>query len=107
MDHSIFYQPALPFPLRIVRTAQGLFRIYDIPDGRKVDVLRMTYPFFPLPRLDDVMEDVHTGKTFKVREFIVAREGGLNVLAGPYYFEAGGTVIDWWPVDEDDLGGEA
>jgi len=36
-----------------------------------------------------------TKRKFRVREFLVAREGGMNVLASPYYLEAGGTVIDW------------
>jgi len=102
MDRPILYQPALPFPLRIVRAARRLFRVYDIPDGRKADALRLTYPFVPLPALDDLMEDMHAGKTFKVRDFVVVREGGLNVLASPHYFEAGGTVFDWWPVEEED-----
>jgi hypothetical protein len=22
----------------------------------------------------------------------------MNILASPYYLEAGGTVIDWWPI---------
>ncbi len=44
------------------------------------------------------MKDIHAEKQFRVREFLVAREGGMNVLASPYYLEAGGTVIDWWPV---------
>jgi len=44
------------------------------------------------------MEDIHAEKRFRVREFLVAREGEMNVLASPYYLEAGGTVIDWVPV---------
>jgi len=43
------------------------------------------------------MEDIHAEKTFRVGEFIVTREGGMNVLASPYYLESGGTVIDWIP----------
>ena len=41
------------------------------------------------------MEDIHAEKEFRVRDFLVAREGEMNVLASPYYPEAGGTVIDW------------
>jgi hypothetical protein len=42
------------------------------------------------------MEDIHAEKQFRARrEFLVAREGEMNVLASPYYLEAGGTVIDW------------
>ncbi|MGB9005245.1 MAG: hypothetical protein WCB96_05940 [Candidatus Aminicenantales bacterium] len=43
------------------------------------------------------MEDIHAEKTFRVREFMVTREGRMNVLASPYYLESGGTVIDWIP----------
>jgi hypothetical protein len=42
-----------------------------------------------------VMEDIHAEKQFRAREFLVAREGEMNILASPYYLEAGGTVIDW------------
>jgi hypothetical protein len=65
----------LAFPIKVVPSATG-----------------------PVPSLDDVKEDIHTGKRFRVREFLVAREGETNVLASPFYLEAGGTVIDWWPV---------
>jgi hypothetical protein len=41
------------------------------------------------------MEDIHAEKQFRAREFLVAREGEMNILASPYYLEAGGTVIDW------------
>lgn len=42
------------------------------------------------------MEDIHAEKNFRVREFMVTREGRMNVLASPFYLESGGTVIDWW-----------
>ena len=41
------------------------------------------------------MIDIHAGKTFKVRDYIVTREGDGNFLVSPYYAEAGGTVLDW------------
>ncbi len=74
---SSFIDAPLPFPIKVVPSATGPVRVYEIPDDQKG------------------MEDIHTGKRFRVREFLVAREGETNVLASPYYLEAGGTVIDW------------
>lgn len=88
----------LPFPIKVVPSATGPVRIYEIPEDQKEAVLELLYIFRPVPSLDDIMEDIHTGKRFRVREFLVAREGESNVLASPYYLEAGGTVIDWWPI---------
>ncbi|MBC7350170.1 MAG: hypothetical protein H5U05_09380 [Candidatus Aminicenantes bacterium] len=95
---SFFYDALLPFPLKIVLSATGPVRVYEIPDDQKQAVLEKLYPFLPVPSLDDVMEDIHAEKKFKVREFLVVREGKMNVLASPYYLENGGTVIDWVPV---------
>ncbi len=90
-----FPDPILPFPIKTVPSRTGPIQIYEIPDNQKQAVLEQLYIFRPIPSLDDVMEDIHTGKRFRVREFLVAREGPMNVLASPYYPEAGGTVIDW------------
>jgi hypothetical protein len=100
MDRLMFIDPALPYPLRIVKTPQGLFRVYDIPEEKKGEVLVQLFPGMFPPGMEEEMEDIHSGKTFVVRDFIVTREGGMNVLASPFYFEAGGTVIDWWPLGE-------
>lgn len=91
-----FLDPPLPFPLKTVDSATGPVRVYEIPEEMKEEVLKRLYIFQPVPSLDDLMEDVHAEKTFRVREFLVAREGRTNVLASPYYLESGGTVIDWW-----------
>ena len=91
------YDDPLPFPLKILPSAGGGIRVYDIPDSAKEAVLRKLYIFQPVPSLDDEMEDIHAERRFRVRDFIVAREGEENVLASPYYPESGGTVIDWLP----------
>ncbi len=70
---------------------------YIIPAKVKDEVLNQLYPFDPVPSLDDEQLDLHSGKTFKVRDFRVTREGGHNFLVSPYYEEGGGTVIDWVP----------
>jgi len=94
----------LPFPLRTVLTKLGPVDVYEIPDNQKAAVLKELYLFRPLPGLEDVMEDIHAEKTFKVKDFMVTREGKMNVLASPYYLDHGGTVIDWVPADEDAIG---
>jgi len=94
----------LPFPLRRVQTKLGPVDVYEIPANQKAAVLKKLYPFLPLPGLDEIMEDIHAEKTFEVKEFMVTREGRMNVLASPYYLEHGGTVIDWVPADEDEIG---
>ncbi|HUU38694.1 MAG TPA: hypothetical protein VMW46_10905 [Candidatus Desulfaltia sp.] len=93
----------LPFPLRTVQTEFGPVDVYDIPEDQKPVVIKKLYPFQPLPGLEDVMEDIHAEKTFKVKDFMVTREERMNVLASPYYLEHGGTVIDWIPVYEDEI----
>ena len=90
--------PLLPFPIKVLPSATGPVRIYEIPDDKKEAVFEQLYIFRPAPSLDDIMEDIHAEERFRVREFLVAREAGMNVLASPFYLESGGTVIDWEPV---------
>lgn len=90
--------PPLPFPIKVVHSATGPVQVYDIPADQKEAILKQLYIFKPVPSLDDIMEDIHAEKRFRVGEFLVAREDGMNVLASPYYLESGGTVIDWLPV---------
>jgi hypothetical protein len=93
-----FADPILPFPLRPMNSRRGVIFVYEIPEERRADILEQLYPFRPLPDLEDLMEDIECGKRFKVKEFMVTREGVGNVLCSPYYLEIGGTVIDWWPI---------
>ncbi|MBQ6473802.1 MAG: hypothetical protein IJJ33_17580, partial [Victivallales bacterium] len=65
-------------------------------------VLETLYPFFDVPALDEERVDIHTGKSFKVRDYIVTREGNGNFLVTPFYAEAGGTVLDWVAPSSDD-----
>jgi len=92
-----FFEEKLPFPRRTVQSASGPIEIYEIPGKEKKAVLEKLFPFRPIPGMGRLMEDIHAEKTFRVREFLVAREGTMNVLASPYYPESGGTVIDWIP----------
>ena len=96
-------QEPLAYPTEDMRMANGcVVKKYIIPDADKGKVLNEVYPFAGCPRLDDVRIDIHTGKKFTVRDYIVTREGDLNVLVTPYYAEAGGTVLDWIECADDD-----
>ncbi len=97
----------LPFPTKPLIINGVEIEEYIIPEGKKRTVLEAMYPFIPLPSLDDIRLDIHSGKLFKVREFRVTREFNQNWLVSPYYEEGGGTVIDWVPPDDEDLADEA
>lgn len=96
LEKNPFFQPRLPFPTRKVAVEGGAIEVYIIPDDKKETVLKELYPFRPVPSLNKVVEDIHAEKKFKIKEFMVTREGSMNMLVSPYYFESGGTVIDWW-----------
>lgn len=92
-----YFDEELPYPRKRVKALWGEVEVYEIPEEEKKGVLEKLYPFRPIPSLGRLMEDIHSGKTFRVREFMVTREGRMNVLAAPFYLESGGTVIDWVP----------
>jgi hypothetical protein len=92
----------LPFPTKPLIINDTVVEEYVIPEEQKEPVLEALYPFVPIPSMDEERLDLHSGKKFKIREFRVTREGGMNCLVSPYYEEGGGTVIDWFPPDEDD-----
>ncbi len=89
--------PVLPYATKPLVINGVEIREYIIPAEFKAEVLNKLYPFDPVPSLDDEQLDLHSGKTFKVRDFRVTREGSHNFLVSPYYEEGGGTVIDWVP----------
>ena len=95
-------EPRLSFPTRKVPAGRDTIEEYLIPEADKGAVLKQLYPFKPLPSLDDVMYDLHAEKKFTVKDFRVTRESGMNMLVSPFYFESGGTVIDWVPPDWED-----
>lgn len=100
MDETLFnLEPRLSFPILTAPAAWGGMEEYDIPMNQKAAVLKKLYPFDPVPKMDDVMFDLHAEKTFRVSDFRVVRDGGMNMLVSPYYPESGGTVIDWMPED--------
>lgn len=94
--------PPLPFPLQSrITDDRGcpLSEEYDIPLNAKKKVLQAMYLFEDCPKLNDILCDLHAGKKFTVADFKVVRESGKNYLVSPYYYESGGTVIDWVPAE--------
>ena len=75
---------------------------YIIPLNAKKRVLELLYPFEGIPALDQRLFDLHEGKQFVVADFKVVWEHETNFLVSPYYYESGGTVIDWMPPEEDE-----
>ena len=91
-------QERLDYPTEPLEMANGCeVEKYIIPNEDRQKVLDALYPFTEVPSLDTVLLDLHTSKTFKVRDYIVTRQGDGNFLVTPYYAEAGGTVLDWVP----------
>lgn len=97
VDFAEIGEPRLPFPTRPLKVHGGTVEEYVIPAEKKGEVLKQLYPFEGVPSLDEEKFDLHEGKLFKVRDFRVTREHGMNFLVGPYYPKSGGSVIDWMP----------
>ena len=89
-------QKRLDYPTETLEMANGCkVERYLIPKADRAKVLNDLYPFADAPALDDELIDIHTERRFRVRDYIVTREGDGNFLVSPYYAEAGGTVLDW------------
>ena len=91
--------PRLSFPTRTIGTGTAAIEEYIIPEEEKDRVLEDMYPFEPVPKLTDMMFDLHEEKPFQVREFRVVRGKSMDYLVSPYFFNSGGTVVDWMPPD--------
>ena len=108
MDDEMPIEEKLPYPTRPLVFPDGAsVEEFMIPDEDKEIVLAQLYPFSPIPKLTDVVYDLHADKTFVVKDFRVTWEHGMNYLVSPYYPDSGGTVIDWmdknaWVDDEFD-----
>ena len=92
--------PRLDYPSReAVKDGGKTVEVYDIPEGDREAVLQDLYIFEPCPRLDDTLFDLHEGRAFRVRDFLVVREDDSNFAVSPYYLHSGGTILDWIPLD--------
>ena len=91
-------RPELPYPLKDVECADGTVqKVYEIPDADKAKVLTDLCPLLDVPGIYDEMFDLHEGRLFQVRDFLVIRWGGGNLLASPYFPRSGGMLVDWIP----------
>ena len=108
MDDETPIEERLSYPTQPMYFPNGRWvEEFIIPEEDKEIVLEQLYPFSPIPKLTDVLYDLHADKTFVVKDFRVTWEHGMNYLVSPYYPESGGTVIDWmdensWVDDQDD-----
>jgi hypothetical protein len=91
--------PRLSYPTRTIGSGAAAIEEYVIPPEEKARVLEDLYPFEPVPKLLDVMFDLHEEKPFQVREYRVIRGKSMDYLVSPYFFNSGGTVMDWMPPD--------
>ena len=91
--------PRLSYPTRPVPAGAEMIEEYIIPEEEKAQVLNGLYPFDPVPALTEMMYDLHEEKQFRVGDFRVLRGAAMDMLVSPYYFNSGGTVIDWMPQD--------
>jgi len=91
--------PRLTLPTKTMGTGRGAVEEYIIPEEERARVLDFLYPFDPVPKLTDIMFDLHHEATFEVRGFRVIRGDDMDWLVSPYFFETGGTVVDWMPPD--------
>ncbi len=91
--------PRLSYPTRPVRAGAEMIEEYIIPDEEKARVLDGLYPFDPVPALTEMMYDLHEEKAFRVGDFRVICGTAMDMLVSPFFFNSGGTVIDWMPRD--------
>mgnify|MGYP006993850752 CR=1 FL=1 len=75
-------------------------KVYEIPDADKAKVLSDLCPLQDVPGIYDEMFDLHEGKLFQVRDFLVVRWGGGNLLASPYFPRSGEMLVDWPPLEK-------
>jgi hypothetical protein len=95
----------LSFPREVKKTdkrGRPTSEEYIIPMNAKKKVLEMLYPFKGVPDLNEMRYDLHEGRKFRIVDFKVVREDEMNYLVSPYYYESGGSVIDWMPAHFDD-----
>jgi hypothetical protein len=107
MDENSPIDEKLPYQTRPLFFSNGAsVDEFIIPDEDRELILEQLYPFSHIPKLTDVVYDLHADKTFVFKDFRVTWEHGMNYLVSPYYPESGGTVIDWvdedWANEEDD-----
>ena len=67
---------------------------YIIPDDQKEEVFKKIWAFEGMPKMDDVLLDIHAEEFVKLKECFVIRWNKRNIIVSPHYFSTGGTLID-------------
>lgn len=89
-------QPKLPYDLEDWIGSDGVtYQKYVIPDDKRQEVLDNTFPFTPVPKIDETMIDLHTEKDFIVKDYAIIRYANRNIVVSPYFNEKGGMSVDW------------
>ena len=83
--------------LKYPTTKVAGLEVYVIPPEEKYNVLKAAYWGEPVPRATDILEDIHTGREFMVKDLLVVKNGNLVELETPFFWEGGGSIIDWVP----------
>ena len=96
MDMIEIHETPLPYPTDKLRNSKGEeYEAYQIPMVDKAKILQEYYPFTPVPKMEEILLDIHENKIFTVKEFLIIREKGRNYLVSPFYPHSYGTVLDW------------
>ena len=89
-------QPKLPYDLEDWIGSDGIiYQKYVIPDDKRQEVLDNTFPFMPVPKIDEARTDLHTEKDFIVKDYAIIRYAYRNIVVSPYFNENGGMSVDW------------
>jgi hypothetical protein len=89
-------QPEMPYELEDWIGSDGVtYQKYVIPDDKRQEVLDNTFPFTPVPKIDETMIDLHTEKDFIVKDYAIIRYANRNIVVSPYFNEKGGMSVDW------------
>ena len=96
MDNFHMPTELFPDPLRTVESKMfGTVTYYDIPEFEKGKMLKIMYPFSPIPKMNEYYLDIHQDEKFRISDYMLIRDDEKNYLVSPYYPESGGMVVDW------------
>ena len=91
--------PVLGYPMQKREAANGDFEaVYLIPPEDKEKVVRQCWPYEGWePDMESEVLDLHSRRTFKLKEAMVVWWDWRNILVCPDYLKTGGMVIDMVP----------
>ena len=96
MDRFNMPDEVLPYPLKTMDSKMfGTVTYYDIPKCDKGKILKLMYPFWPIPKMNEYYIDIHEDARFKVSDYMLIRDMDKNYLVSPFYPNSGGMAVDW------------